>query len=168
MKTAIYPGSFDPVTMGHLDIIERASRIFDMVIVLVAGNSGKSPLFSPEERVNMLRVVCRKLKNVKIDAFDGLLVDYALKFPGCVIVKGMRAISDFEHEFQMALINNSLRPELDTLFLTTSHRYQFLSSSVVREVGWLGGDISEFVPPAVMEQILDRLRERGGQNAGQC
>ncbi len=166
MKTAIYPGSFDPVTMGHLDIISRASRIFDKVIVLTSRNSDKNPLFSSSERAEMLRLVSAEFENVEVEVFEGLLADYASSIPECVIVKGMRAISDFEREFQMALINSALSPGLDTLFLTTSHRYQFLSSSVVKEVGMLGGDISDFVPTEIMAQVLDRLRERSGSNAG--
>ncbi len=153
MKTAICPGSFDPVTLGHLDIIERTSRIFDRVIVAVMLNQRKKSWFTAEERVNMLSKATCHLSNVVVDASDQLLAQYAAEKGAVVVVKGLRAVSDFEHEFQMALINRKLNPNLDTVFLTASESFQYLSSSVVKEVGSMGGDISEFVPHVILEDV---------------
>ncbi len=158
MKPAIYPGSFDPVTNGHLDIITRAQGIFDSLLVVVMHNSKKATLFSVEERVSFLKRVTRHLPGVSIDASDRLLADYAAEKSARVLVKGLRAMSDFELEFQMALINRKLNPALDTVFLTTSENNQYLSSSVVKEVGRLGGDIAPFVPGEILGDVCQRLR----------
>lgn len=157
MLTAIYPGSFDPVTMGHLDIIERAASIFDHVIVAVLDNRRKQTLFPPQKRAEFLRRVTAALPNVEIDTSSLLLADYAELKKASVVVKGLRAVSDFEHEFQMALTNRKLNPKLDTLFLTTNYKYLYLSSSIVKEIGSLGGDISDFVPPAILHEVADKL-----------
>lgn len=155
MKTAIYPGSFDPVTLGHYDIIERSSKIFDRLIVGVLNNSAKSPLFSVEERVNMLKDVTKGLTNVEIKSFDGLLIDFARENEAQVIIRGLRAVTDFEYELQMAQMNRVIAPEIDTLFLTTNLKYAYLSSSIAKEVAMYGGDISAFLDPAV-EQAVKR------------
>ena len=158
MKIAVCPGSFDPVTLGHLDIINRASRLFDKVIVLVSFNYGKSSAsFSVEERMEMIRTVTKHLNNVEIDCNSGLLADYLKKTGAAAIVKGLRAVSDFEYEFQMALANKKLYSEAETVFLTTSSENMYLSSSVVKEIASLGGDISGFVQPEILEVIKNRL-----------
>lgn len=156
MRKAIYPGSFDPVTLGHLDIISRSSKIFDEIIVGVLINSSKSPLFSVEERVNMLKEVCKDIPNVKIKSFDGFLVEFAKEQNANSIVRGLRAITDFEYELQMAQTNRVLSTSVDTLFLTTSVPYSYLSSSIVREVAALGGDISNFVPKSVINEVYKK------------
>ena len=156
-KKAICPGSFDPVTVGHLDIIRRASRLFDEVVVVVMNNNAKNPLFTAEERVEMLKKATADMANVSVDRYDGLLAEYAKEKNANVLVKGLRAVSDFEYEFQMALTNKKLNHELDTVFLTTKAENMYLSSSLVRQVGAMGGDISEFVPTAIKEQVLARL-----------
>lgn len=145
MRIAVYPGSFDPFTFGHLDIIERATHIFDRVIVAVSINSGKKPLFTIEERVEMITVECHHLKNVEVRHFRGLLVDFAVDNNARTIVRGLRAVSDFEYEFQMALTNRKLNAQLETVFLVSQPNYSFLSSSIVKEIASLGGDISDFV-----------------------
>ena len=150
---AIYPGSFDPTTNGHLDLIERGSKIFDELIVAVLHNAGKSPLFSLEERVEMLHEVVQHCSNVSVDTFDGLLVDYAVRRQARVILRGIRAISDFEYEMQMALMNRKLDPNLETVFMMPAVSYTFLSSRLVREVCQLGGDIRGLVPPLVEERL---------------
>lgn len=159
MRIAICPGSFDPVTMGHLDIISRASKLFDKVIVGVPVNPDKHASFSIEERIELLGIVCRTqgLQNVEIDRVRGLLADYARERGAMTIVKGLRAVSDFEYEFQQALTNKKLNPELETMFLPTSAENMFLSSSVVKQVAGFGGDISHFVPPCVLTAITERL-----------
>ena len=159
--TAICPGSFDPVTVGHLDIISRASKMFEKVIVVVMTNSSKTPSFSIDERINMLKLVTKDLINVEIDFYDGLLADYAKIKNGSAIVKGLRAMSDFEYEFQMALTNKKLNPEVETLFLTTSTQYMYLSSSMIKQIASMNGDISDFVPDEIHEDIVKRL---GGHN----
>ena len=156
-RKAICPGSFDPVTVGHLDIVGRAAQLFDEVIVVVMNNSAKNPLFSADERVEMLKKVTADMPNVSVDRYDGLLAEYAKEQNANVVVKGLRAVSDFEYEFQMALTNKKLNPELDTVFLTTKAENMYLSSSLVRQVGAMGGDISEFVPAEIKEQVLKRL-----------
>ena len=156
MTIAIYPGSFDPVTKGHLNIIERASKIFDKLIVCVMVNSAKRPTFTSEERVDFLRRVTRHLTNVEIDASSELLADYARRKGSSVIIKGLRAATDFENEFQMALINRKLNPGLDTMFLTAEHQYMFMSSSVIRELSRYDVDLSDFLP----EQIIPEVREK--------
>ena len=156
MKVAIYPGSFDPITSGHLNIIRRAANIFDKLIVCVMVNSAKSPLFTREERVALIRRVTKDLENVEIDSSDELLAEYAKRKGGCVIVKGLRAGSDFENEFQMALINHKINPNLDTMFLTAEHQYMYLSSSTVKELGNYDVDLSDFLP----EQIIPDFKQR--------
>lgn len=153
MSVAIYPGSFDPVTLGHYDIIERSSQIFDRLIVGVLNNSAKSPLFSVEERVKMLKDVTKELPNVEIKSFDGLLIDFARENQAQVIVRGLRAVTDFEYELQMAQMNRVIAPEIDTLFLTTNLKYAYLSSSIAKEVAMYGGDISAFLDPAVEREV---------------
>lgn len=156
-RIAVCPGSFDPVTFGHRDIIQRASRIFDKVIVLVSINVAKSPSFTVEERVDMVRRVTAGLDNVEVDTFDGLLADYVKQKNAVAIVKGLRAVSDFEYEFQMALANKKLYPGAETVFLTTSSENMYLSSSVVKQIASFGGDISHFVPKCILEDIKKRL-----------
>ena len=157
MKIAICPGSFDPVTLGHLDIIARASGLFDKVIVAVLCNSAKNPSFTVEERMDLLRQVTADFKNVEIDSFNGLLVDYAREKGAVAVVKGLRAVSDFEYEFQMSMINKKLYPEVETVYLNTSQDYMYLSSSVVKQIASFGGDISNFVPEIIHHKIVDRL-----------
>ena len=158
--TAVCPGSFDPITCGHLDIIRRASMMFGKVIVVVMVNNAKTPLFTPEERVDMIRRSLTDLPNVQVDWYDGLLADYMRKVGGTAIVKGLRAVSDFEYEFQMALTNKKLCPEAETVFLTADASNMYLSSSVVKMVGSVGGDISDFVPAQVCEDIVKRLNRK--------
>lgn len=158
MRIAVYPGSFDPVTNGHLNIIERAAKLFDRVIVCVMVNSEKKPLFSLEEREAFLRSVCAHLPNVEIDSYGGLLAEYAKERHCCTIIKGLRAGSDFEKEFQMAMINRKLNPELESLFLTAEHQYMYLSSSTVKELGFYGADVSGLLPPQILEQFQQRVR----------
>ncbi len=160
MKIAVYPGSFDPVTCGHLDIIERASRLFDTLIVAVMANREKMPLFTAEERVLMLSRVTSRFENVKVTHFDGLLAEYARENGASTIVKGLRAVSDFEYEFQMAMVNKKLNPGLDTVFLMTCENYMYLSSRVVKAVGIYGGDLSEFVPREIVDEISEKLSVR--------
>lgn len=156
MKIAIYPGSFDPVTSGHLNIIRRAASIFDKLIVCVMVNAGKNPMFSQEERVEMIRRVTSDIPNVEVDQSNALLAEYAKEKGSCVIVKGLRAGSDFENEFQMALINRKINPTLDTMFLTAESQYMYLSSSTVKELGNYHVDLTDFLP----EQIIDDFKER--------
>ena len=156
MKIAIYPGSFDPITSGHLNIIQRAANIFDRLIVCVMVNSSKSPMFTREERVDMIRSVVGNIPNVEVDSSDALLAEYAKAKGSCVIVKGLRAGSDFENEFQMALINHKINPDLDTMFLTSEHQYMYLSSSTVKELGNYDVDLSDFLP----EQIIPKFKQR--------
>jgi pantetheine-phosphate adenylyltransferase len=156
VKTAIYPGSFDPITSGHLNIIRRASNIFDKLIVCVMVNAGKNPMFTQDERVELIRRVTADLSNVEVDYSDELLADYAKRRNSQVIVKGLRAGSDFENEFQMALINHKINPDLDTMFLTSEHQYMYLSSSTVKELGQYNVDLSDFLP----EQIIPDFKEK--------
>ena len=163
MKSAIYPGSFDPVTNGHLNIIRRAAGIFDRLTVCVMVNGAKHPMFSPEERVELLRRVTQDIPNVEIEHSDELLADYARRKQCGVVVKGLRAVSDFEHEFQMALINHQLNPELDTMFLTSEHQFMFLSSSIVKELGRYelqNGELDRFLPPEIIPDFLARRAEQ--------
>ena len=157
MSKAIYPGSFDPVTLGHVDIIRRAAKMFDSLTVSVLNNSEKTPLFSVDERVKMLRRVCEDIPNVEIDSFSGLTADYAKKRGTDVIIRGLRAITDFEYELQMAQTNRKILPTVDTVFLTTSLEYAYLSSSIVKEVASYNGDISEFVTPEIAELVYSKL-----------
>ena len=160
MRLAVYPGSFDPVTNGHKDIIARAAQLFDTVIVLVSVNAGKHPSFSTTERVNMLLEITKNFENVRVDINDGLLVDYVKRVGAVAIVRGLRAVSDFEYEFQMALANKNLYDGAETVFLTTSTQNMYLSSSVVKEIACFGGDISHFVPESILGTITERLTNK--------
>ena len=157
MKIAIYPGSFDPITSGHLNIIRRAANIFDRLIVCVMVNHSKAPMFSREERVELIERVVGDLKNVEVESSDELLADYAKRKGSCVIVKGLRAGSDFENEFQMALINHKINPTLDTMFLTAEHQYMYLSSSTVKELGGYDVDLSDFLPEPIIPDFKQRI-----------
>jgi len=161
MKIAICPGSFDPVTHGHLDIVRRASKLFDRVIVVVMSNMAKSPLFTQVERMNLLQRAINDegIDGVMVDCYDGLLADYAAQRQADAIVKGLRAMSDFEYEFQMALTNRKLNPQVETVFLTTTADHMYLSSSLVKQVARLGGDISDFVPACILPDITEKLRK---------
>ena len=156
-QAAICAGTFDPLTLGHLDVIERASRIFPRVVIAVATNPGKNPLFSLEERLDLVRQSTAHLEGVEVDSFDGLLVDFAMSKGVQVIVRGLRAFSDFEYEFQMALTNRKLKPEIETIFLMPKQDYSYVSSSNVRAVASLGGDTTQFVPPPVQEALKARF-----------
>ena len=156
-RIAVCPGSFDPVTYGHIDIFNRASGLFDKVIILVSSNLAKQPMFTPTERIKMIMYVTSDMDNVVIDILDGLLADYVRDVGACAIVKGLRAVSDFEYEFQMALANKKLYPDAETVFLTTSTENMYLSSSVVKQIAAFGGDISSFVPDAIRENIMSRI-----------
>ena len=160
MKTAICPGSFDPVTLGHLDIIKRASKLFDKVIVAVLLNMDKKTWFTIGERIDLLKKATADIPIVEIAGFEGLLVDFARQKEACAIVKGLRAVSDFEYEFQMALTNMKLDSGVETMFLTTSSENMYLSSSIVKQVGLLGGDIKPFVPECVHDEIVSRIKQR--------
>lgn len=153
MRRAIYPGSFDPVTNGHLDVIQRASQLFDEVVVAVAFNDAKNPLFTAEERVSLLKRVVKNVRNAKVASFDGLLMEFARESKACAVVRGLRAVSDFEFEFQMALMNRKLEPKIETLFLTPKEEYTYLSSRIVKEIARLGGDVAEFVPALVVKEL---------------
>ena len=155
--TAIYPGSFDPITNGHLDLVQRGARMFDTLIVAILSNDSKLPLFSVEERMDMLREVVHPYANVQVDCFDGLLVDYAAARTATVLLRGIRAISDYEYELQMALMNRRLRPEIETVFMMANEAYSFISSRLVKQVFSLGGNISGLVPPSVLERMQRRL-----------
>jgi pantetheine-phosphate adenylyltransferase len=165
MKVAIYPGSFDPITSGHLNIIQRAANIFDKLIVCVMVNAGKSPLFSLDERVALIKQVVADIPNVEVDSSHELLAEYAKRRGSCVIVKGLRAGSDFENEFQMALINHKINPNLDTMFLTAEHQYMYLSSSTVKELGSYDVDLSDFLPKEIIPIFKQRIADiRQGGN----
>lgn len=161
MKIAVCPGSFDPITKGHLDIITRASKLFDRVIVVVMSNAAKSPLFTQVERMDLLQraIVEAGIDNVMVDCYDGLLADYVKMRNATAIVKGLRAMSDFEYEFQMALTNRKIYPQAETVFLTTAAENMYLSSSLVKQVGQLGGDISDFVPACILKDITNKFRK---------
>ena len=162
MLRAIYPGSFDPVTLGHLDIIRRSTAIADELIVGILNNKAKTPLFSVGERVKMLEEVTKDFPNVKIIPFEGLLVEFAKQMDAKVIVRGLRAITDFEYELQMSQTNHKIEPEIETLFLTTSLEFSFLSSTTVKEVASFGGDITQFVPEVIVRKIKEKMEERKG------
>lgn len=165
MKIAIYPGSFDPITSGHLNIIRRAANIFDRLIVCVMVNGAKAPMFTQQERVDMIRSVVQDIPNVEVESSGELLAEYARRKGSCVIVKGLRAGSDFENEFQMALINHKINPDLDTMFLTSEHQYMYLSSSTVKELGSYDVDLSDFLPEQIIPVFKNRIKERclGGE-----
>ena len=166
LKIAIYPGSFDPITSGHLNIIQRASKIFDKLIVCVMVNSGKNPMFSRDERVELIKKCIEELDNVEVDSSDELLATYAKRKGSCVIVKGLRAGSDFENEFQMALINHKINPTLDTMFLTAEHQFMYLSSSTAKELGNYDVDLSDFLPNAIIPAFKQRIADirKEGEN----
>ena len=164
MLKAIYPGSFDPVTFGHMDVIKRASKMVDELIVGVLNNNAKSPLFSVEERVKMLEEATIELPNVKVVEFEGLLIECAKDMGVQLVVRGLRAITDFEYELQMAQINRKLEPGIDTVFLTTSLEYSYLSSTTVKEVAAFGGDITQFVPEAVARELIKKAKKKGEYN----
>jgi pantetheine-phosphate adenylyltransferase len=155
---AVYPGTFDPITNGHLDIIERASDIFDRVIVTIALNTKKTPLFSKEERKEMIKLVTKKFKNVEVDSFDGLLVKYTAKKKATTIIRGLRVLSDFEYEFQMSLTNRKLAPEINTIFLMPNEKYAYLNSSLVKELAKFKGEIKCFVPDLVRKKLMEKFK----------
>lgn len=160
MLRAVYPGSFDPVTNGHLDIIRRSRCLADELIVGMLNNKAKTPLFSVEERVKMLKEMTKNMTGVKVVPFEGLLVDFAKEMSAGIVVRGLRAVTDFEYELQMAQTNNKLSPELETVFLTTSLEYSYLSSTIVKEVAAFGGDISQFVPETIERRIQEKIMKR--------
>ncbi len=162
MRRAIYPGTFDPVTFGHLDVIERSLKIVDELIIGVLRNHTKNPLFSVEERVSMLKESTKQFSRVRVESFDGLLVDYAVQAEAAIIVRGLRAITDFEYELSMSQTNSVLNSSVDTVFLTTRLQYAYLSSSTVKEVALMGGDISKFVPEHVMRHVYDKYERKNG------
>ncbi|MFO1349756.1 MAG: pantetheine-phosphate adenylyltransferase [Gammaproteobacteria bacterium] len=159
--TAIYPGTFDPITKGHIDLVERGARMFSKIIVAVAPNPGKNPMFTLEERVVLARSVLGHMSNVEVRSFSGLLVNFAKTVGAKVIVRGLRAVSDFEYEFQLAAMNRRLQPEIETMFLTPAEQYSFLSSSMVREIAMLGGDVSAFVDPKVEAALIQKYASLG-------
>ena len=159
MTRAIYPGSFGPLTNGHIDIIERSTRLFDEVIVAILTNAAKSPLFSVEERLDLMKTILQpRFKNIRLDVFHGLLVDYARRSNAQVIVRGIRAVTDFEYEFQMALMNRRLTPEIETVFMMPAESYSYLSSRLVKEVAQLGGSVKGLVPDLVEQRLLTKLK----------
>ena len=160
MLRAIYPGSFDPVTNGHLDVIRRSSKMVDELIVGVLNNNAKMPLFSVEERVKMSKEVTKDIPNVRISPFHGLLIDFAAKMEAGVVIRGLRAITDFEYELQMSQTNHKLNPDVETIFLTTSIEYSYLSSTTVKEIASYGGDITQFVPEAVVGKLEQKMKEK--------
>ncbi|MCQ2455458.1 MAG: pantetheine-phosphate adenylyltransferase [Clostridia bacterium] len=158
-RIAICPGSFDPITIGHIDIIKRAAAMFDKIIIVVMKNINKTGSFSPEERKEFIVKSVADIPNVEVDIYGGLLADYAAQKNACAIIKGLRAMSDFEYEFQMALTNKKLNPNVETIFLTTSTENMYLSSSMVKQIASMGGDISDFVPPVILDEITTRLKK---------
>ena len=166
MSIAVYPGSFDPVTYGHLDIIKRSIRVFDKLVIGILLNSEKNPLFSMEERVEFLTEATKDMENVEVKSFSGLLVDFARENNADITVRGLRAVTDFEYELQIAQINNKLDSNLDTMFFTTSTEYAYLSSTIVREIASYHGDVSELVPPYVEQKLKQKFRERIEGEAG--
>ena len=158
-RIAVYPGSFDPITNGHLDVIERATRLFDQVIVAIATNDNKRPMFTLKERVRMVKRAIKGQKNICVDDFDGLLVDYVIRLKACAVVRGLRAVSDFEFEFQMALMNRKLNPDVETIFLMPKEDYTYLSSRIIKEIARLGGNVNRFVPSWVAEALVKKLHK---------
>ena len=157
MKIAICPGSFDPITKGHVDIIERTSKLFDKVYAVVMVNPSKTPTFTTEERVDMIKKCTAHLENVEAESFEGLIADYARQKDAHTLVKGLRAVTDFEYEFQQALINKKLNPELETLFMVTNQEYMYLSSTIVRQIAEFGGDIEQFVPHEIKDELIKKM-----------
>ena len=157
-KIAIYPGTFDPITFGHIDVIDRASQLFDSVIVSVAGSSSKKTMFTAEERIAMIKDSIKKFKNVKVSSFNGLLVKYAKSQNAGIIIRGLRAVSDFEYEFQMALTNRKIAESITTVFLMPNEKYTYLNSTLVREIAAFGGDVSPFVPKYVLGKLKEKLK----------
>ena len=162
MTTAIYPGSFDPITLGHLNLIRRAARIFDRVVVCVMVNSAKKPMFTREERLELISRVIERLPNVSVDTSNTLLAEYVKRYENPVLIKGLRAVSDFESEFQLALINNRLNQRLDIVFLPSDAKYTYISSSVVKEMARYGADLSKFVPREILDDVIERSKKREG------
>ena len=160
MRKAVYPGSFDPVTFGHLDIIERSAKMSDHLIIGVLNNNSKTPLFSVEERVNMLKSLTKDLPNVEVESFGGLLVDFVRANQADAVIRGLRAVTDFEYELQIAQTNRVMAPEIDTVFLTTNLKYSYLSSSIVKEIAAYGGEINTFVPACVAERVMKKMEDR--------
>jgi pantetheine-phosphate adenylyltransferase len=160
MRKAVYPGSFDPVTFGHLDIIERSAKMSDHLIIGVLNNNSKTPLFSVEERVNMLKSLTKDLPNVEVTSFGGLLVDFVRAKQADAVIRGLRAVTDFEYELQIAQTNRVIAPEVDTVFLTTNLKYSYLSSSIVKEIAAFGGEINAFVPEDVAERVMKKMEDR--------
>ena len=158
MKTAVYPGSFDPITNGHIDVIERALKMFDKVVVAVGDNPGKNPLFSTEERIKMIKESTKHLKNIEIDKFSGLLLNYAKKRNSKIILRGLRALSDFEFEFQRALMNRKIDSDVETIFIMTKEDYVYLNSSIVKEIAMFRGNVKPFVPEAVEKKLMEKFR----------
>jgi pantetheine-phosphate adenylyltransferase len=158
MRTAVYPGSFDPITNGHLDVIQRAARLFDRIVVAVAINEEKTPLFSMRQRLDLVRQAVAEIPNVEVDSFTGLLVEYVASKKGEAVIRGLRAVSDFEFEFQLALMNRKLNERVETIFMMPKETYTFLSSRMVKEIARLGGDISSFVPPQVVAALKKKFR----------
>lgn len=159
MRICIYPGTFDPVTMGHMDIIQRTTGLFDKVIISIAEDNYKKVLFSAEERLDMLKTVTKDLPKVEVDYFSGLLMDYCREKEATAVIRGLRAISDFEYEMQMAAMNKNLNPDVETVFLMTAQKYSFISSSIIKDVAKLNGNISGMVPPLIEDRIRDRYAE---------
>jgi len=164
MTTAVYPGSFDPVTYGHLDIIRRAAKMFDCLIIAVLNNSAKSPLFTADERVRMIREITADIPNLRIEKFDGLTIEFCHKMGAQFMVRGLRAVTDFEYELQIAQTNRVIAPDIDTVFLTTNLKYSYLSSSIVKEIASYDGDIHSFIDPLVKKEIRRKIRERQNRN----
>ncbi|MBR5178418.1 MAG: pantetheine-phosphate adenylyltransferase [Lachnospiraceae bacterium] len=164
MRTALYPGTFDPVTSGHLDIIKRAAGVCDKLVIGVLPNSAKHPWFSVDERIELLEKVTQSLSNVYVETFDGLTVDFGRKIGAKVIVRGLRAITDFEYELQIAQINHKLNPEIDTIFFTTSQEYSYVSSSIAKEIALYGGDVNGIVPPEIKDDLFRKVAERMRKN----
>jgi len=160
MKTAVYPGSFDPVTKGHIDVIERSLKLFDRIVVAVGDNPGKKPLFSTKERLEMLKESTKHLKSLEIDSFSGLLLDYVKSKKANVIVRGLRAVSDFEFEFQRALMNRVVNEDIETVFIMTKEHYVYLNSSIVKEIAMFGGNLDDFVPKFVEEKLREKFSKK--------